>query len=62
MKQVNTLSANFRLGLELVDWFRDPTSVAYGYLLIKLSVRIDDRLGYCTISSSAPLKFFMVDR
>ena len=32
--QVSTLSAHFGLGSELVDWYRDATSVPYGHLLV----------------------------
>ena len=46
--QVTTLSTQLGLGSELVDWYRDPTSVAFGHLLIDLSPRTDDRLRYCT--------------
>ena len=40
--QVSTLSAQLRLGSELVDWYRDTTSVPYGHLLIDMSPRTDD--------------------
>ena len=40
--QVSTLSAHMGLGSELVDWYRDATSVPYGHLLIDLSPRTDD--------------------
>ena len=52
--QVTTLSTQLRLGSELVDWYRDATSVPFGYFLIGLSPRTDDRLGYCTNSGSVP--------
>ena len=42
--QVATLSVQFRLGLALVDRYRDATSVPFGHLLIDLSPRTDDRL------------------
>ena len=42
--QVTTLGAQARLGSELVDWYRDATSVPIGRLLIDLSTRTDDRL------------------
>ena len=35
--QVSTLSAQLGLGSELVDWYRDATSVPYGHLLVDLS-------------------------
>ena len=36
--QVTTLSAHLGLESELVDWYRDATSFAYGHLLIDLSI------------------------
>ena len=50
--QVTTLSTQLGLGSELVDWYRDATSVLFGHLLIDLSPRTDDRLRYCTNSGS----------
>ena len=44
LMQVTTLSAQLGLGSELVDRYRDATSVAFGHLLIDLSPRTDDRL------------------
>ena len=46
--QKTTLSTQLGLGSELVDWYRDATSVPFGHLLIGLSPRTDDRLRYCT--------------
>ena len=43
-----TLSAQLGLDSELVGWYRDATSVSYGYLSNDLSPRTDDRLRYCT--------------
>ena len=60
--QVSTLSAHLGLGLELVDWYRDATSVPYGHLLIDLSPRTDNRLGFCTNTGSIPSKFHLPDR
>ena len=60
--QVNTLSTQLGLGLELVDWYRDATSVLFGQLLIDLSPRTDDRLRYCTNSGSVPSKFYITER
>ena len=40
--QVTTLSTQLALGSELVDWYRDATSVPFGHLLIDLSPRTDD--------------------
>ena len=37
--QVSTLSAQLGLRSELVDWYRDATSVPYGQFLIELSPR-----------------------
>ena len=60
--QVTTLSPQLGLGSELVDWYRDATSVPFGHLLIELSPRTDDRLRYCTNSGSVPSKFFIPER
>ena len=46
--QVTTLSTELGVGSELVDWYRDATSVPFGHLLIDLSPRTDERLRYCT--------------
>ena len=42
--QVTTISTQLGLGSELVDWYRDATSVPFGHLLIDLSPRTDDWL------------------
>ena len=42
--QVTTLSTQLGFGSELVDWYRDATSVPFGQLLVDLSPRTDDRL------------------
>ena len=60
--QVTTLGTQLGLGSELVDWYRDATSVPFGHLLIDLSPRTDDRLRYCTNSGSVPSKFFIPER
>ena len=60
--QVTTLSTQLGLGSELVDWYRDATSVPFGHLLIDLSPRTDDRLRYWTNSGSVPSKFFIPER
>ena len=60
--QVTTLSTQLGLGSELVDWYRDATSVPFGHLLIDLSARTDDRLRYCTNSGSVPSKFYVRER
>ena len=60
--QVTTLSTQLGLGSELVDWYRDATSVPFGHLLIDLSPRTDGRLRYCTNSGSVPSKFYIPER
>ena len=60
--QVTTLSTQLGLGSELVDWYREATSVPFGHLLIDLSPRTDDRLRYCTNSGSVPSKFYIPER
>ena len=60
--QVTTLSAQLGLGSELLDWYRDATSVPFGHLLIDLSPRADDRLRYCTNTGSNPSKFYIPER
>ena len=60
--QVTTLSTQLGLGSELVDWYRDVTSVPFGHLLIDLSPWTDDRLRYCTNSGSVPSKFYNPER
>ena len=60
--QVATLSTQLGLGSELVDWYRDATSVPFGHLLIDLSPRTDDSLRYCTNSGSVPSKFYIPER
>ena len=60
--QVTTLSTQLGLGSELVDWYRDATSVPFGHLLIDLSPRRDDRLRYCTNTGSVPSKLYTPER
>ena len=60
--QVTTLSTQLRLGSELVDCFRDATSVPFGHLLIDLSPRTDDPLRYCTNTGSNPSKFYIPEQ
>ena len=62
MIQVSTLSAQLGLGSELVDWYRDVTSVPYGLLSIDLSPRTVDRLRYCTNTGSVPSTLYIPDR
>ena len=60
--QVTTLSTQLGLGSELVDWYRDETSVPFGHLLIDLLPRTEDRLRYCTNNGSIPSKFYSPER
>ena len=60
--QVTTLSTQLGLGSELVDWYRDATSVPFGHLLIDLLPRTEDRLRYCTNTGSIPSKFYIPER
>ena len=60
--QVSTLSAQLGLGLELVDWYQDTTSVLYGLSLIDWLPRRADRLRYCTNTGSIPSKFYIPDQ
>ena len=60
--QVTTLSTQLGLGSELVDWYRDATSVPFDVLLIELSPRTDDRLRYCTNTGTIPSKFYIPER
>ena len=60
--QISTLNEHLGLGSELVDWYRDATSVLYGHLLIGLSPRTDDRLRFCKNTGSIPSKLFIPDR
>ena len=57
--QVGRLSFQLGLGLLLVDWYKDATSVPFGHLLIDLSPRTNDRLRYCTNSGKKPSKFYI---
>ena len=60
--QVTTRSTQLGLGSELVDWYRDATSVPFFLLLIDFSLRTDDRLRYCTNGGSVPSKFYIPQR
>ena len=60
--QVTNIGAQLGFGSELVDWYRDATSVPFGHLLIDLSPRTDDRLRYCTNSGSVPSKIYIIER
>ena len=59
--QVSRLSAQLGLGSQLVDWYRDATSVPYGHLLIDLPPRTNDQLRYFTNTAFIPSKFFTPD-
>ena len=60
--QVTTLSTQLGLGSELIDWYRDATSVPFGHLVIDLSPRTDDTLRYCTNIGSVLSKFYIPER
>ena len=60
--QVTTLSTQLGLGSELVEWYRDATSVPFDHLLIGLSPRTEARLRYCTNTGSIPSKMYIRDR
>ena len=60
--QVTTLSTLLGLGSQLVDWYRDATSVPFGHLLIDLSLRTDDRLRYCTNFGSLLSNFYIPEQ
>ena len=60
--QVTSLSTQLGFGSELVDWYRDATSVPFGHLLIDLLPRTDDRLRFCTNTGSIRSKFYIPDR
>ena len=60
--QVTSLGTQLGLGSELVDWYRDATSVPFDQLLIDLLPLTDNRLRYCTSSSSVPLKLHIPER
>ena len=60
--QVTSLSTQLGIDSELVDWYRDATSVPFGHLLIDLSPRTDDRLRYCINSGSVLSKFYIPER
>ena len=60
--QVSTLSAQLTLVSQLVDCYRDATSLPYGHFLIDLSPQTDDRLRSCTKTGSFPSKFHILGR
>ena len=59
--KVRALSVQSGLRLELVDWYRDATSVPYGHLLIGWSPRTDDRIRFFTNTGANPSKFYVPD-
>ena len=60
--QVTRLSTQLGLSSELVDWYRNATTVPFGHLLIDFSPRTDDRLRYCINSVSVPSKIYIPER
>ena len=60
--QATTVGSQLGLNLELVDWYRDATSVPFGHLLTDLLPRTEDRICYCTNSGSVPSKFYIPER
>ena len=60
--QVTTLRTQLGLGSELVDWYRDATSVRFGLFLIDSSPRTDERLHYCKNTGSVPSNFYIPER
>ena len=59
--QVITLSTQLGLGSEPVEWYRDATTVPFGFLSTDLTPRRDDRLRFCTNSWSVPSEFCIPD-
>ena len=55
--QVSTLSAQLRIGSELLEWCRDALSVPYGHSPIDLLPRTDDQLRYVQTLDPFPHKF-----
>ena len=60
--QATTIGAQLGFASELVDWYRDATSVSFGQLLIDLSPRTEHRLRYCKNSGFVPSKFYNPER
>ena len=60
--QVTTLSTQSGFGSELVDWYRDATSVSFGHFWIDFLPRTDDRLRYCTDTGYIPSNFYIPER
>ena len=59
---LSTLSAQLGRGSELVDWYRDATSVPCDHFLIDLSPRTDDQLLNSTNTGSISSKICIPDR
>ena len=57
--QIDTLSAQMVLELQLSFWHRDATPVPCGQLLTDFSPRTDDRLNYCTNTGSISSKLYV---
>ena len=60
--RVTTHSTQLGLGPEIVDCYRDATSLPFGDLLIDLLPRTDDRLRFCRNTGSIPSKVYIPDR
>ena len=60
--QITTLSTQLGFGSEIIDWYRDATSVPFGHLLIQLSSRTDDRLNHCENTGYISSKFSIPDQ
>ena len=60
--QVGRLSVQLGLGLSLVDWYKDATSVSFGHFFNSLVPRTDDRLRYCTSGGKKPSNFYIPEQ
>ena len=60
--QVGRLNDQLGLGLSLVGWYKDASSVPVGLLLIELSPQTDDRLRYSTNSGWKPSNFYIPEQ
>ena len=58
LMQVTRISAQLGLASDLIDWYRNLTSIPYGHLSIELSPQTDSGLRYCTNNGSSPSIFF----
>ena len=59
--QIKTLSQQLGLGCQLKEWCREATSIHYGQLLIDLTPKTNDPLGYCTKNGSISSKFDLAE-